>query len=95
MRYEHDPQKLAANVANHKVWFHEADDVEWQTALVQVDARKHYDETRFQAAGLIGTRLFLMVFTLRETAVRLISLRRANRREVRRYADQNQVRPGD
>lgn len=95
MRYEHDRQKLAANVANHQVWFHEADDFEWQIALVQVDARKHYGETRFQAAGLMGTRLFLMVFILRETAVRLISLRRANRREVRRYADQNQVRPAD
>lgn len=95
MRYEHDPQKLADNVANHQVWFHEADDFEWQTALVQVDARKRYGETRFQAAGLIGTRLYLMVFTLRETAVRLISLRRANRREVKRYADQNQVGPDD
>ena len=54
------------------MWFHEADGFDWQTALVQVDARKHYGETRFQAAGLIGTRLFLMVFTLRETAVRII-----------------------
>ena len=36
--------------------------------------------------GLIGERVHVMVFNLRETSVRIISLRRANSREVRRYA---------
>ncbi|TCP10798.1 ribonuclease toxin BrnT of type II toxin-antitoxin system [Simplicispira metamorpha] len=36
--------------------------------------------------GLIGDRLYVMVFALRETAVRIISLRKANSREVKRYA---------
>ena len=35
--------------------------------------------------GLIGARLYVLVFTLRETAVRIISLRKANSREVKRY----------
>jgi uncharacterized DUF497 family protein len=89
MRYSHDPKKLAANVANHQVWFHEAELFEWETALVAVDSRKRYGETRFLAQGLIGERLFVMVFTLRETTVRIISLRKANLREVRRYAKDN------
>jgi uncharacterized DUF497 family protein len=86
MRYEHDPEKLATNVARHYLWFHQAEDFEWGTAVIEVDGRKPYSETRFRATGLIGTRLFVMIFTLRETAVRIISLRKANPREVKRYA---------
>lgn len=41
-----------------------------------------------EATGLIGSRLFVLVFTLRETAVRIISLRKANTWEVKRYARQ-------
>lgn len=86
MRYEYDPAKLAANVARHRVWFHEADGFEWEAAAIEVDDRHAYGETRFVATGPIGTRLHVLVFTLRGTAVRTISLRRANPREVRRYA---------
>jgi uncharacterized DUF497 family protein len=86
MRYDHDPKKLAANVASHQVWFHEADGFEWETAIMEVDTRKRYGETRFIAKGYIGLRLYVMVFTLRETAVRIISLRKANAREMKRYA---------
>jgi uncharacterized DUF497 family protein len=86
MRYTHDPKKLAANVANHQVWFHEAESFEWETATLAADSRKRYGETRFVATGYIGMRLYVMVFTLRETTVRIISLRMANKREERHYA---------
>jgi len=86
MRYTHDPKKLAKNVANHQVWFHEADNFEWETAVIKIDARKRYGEVRFVATDLIGTRLYVLVFTLRETFVRIISLRKANPREVKHYA---------
>lgn len=88
MHYEHDPAKLAANVAKHGVWFSAADDFEWETAQLEVDSRRCYGETRFTAVGLIGARLFVLTFTLRGNAVRIISLRKANRREVQRYAAQ-------
>ena len=71
MRYTHDPKKFAANVANHQVWFHEADGFEWEVAAISVDGRKRYGETRFLAHGLIGERLYVMVFTLRETTIRV------------------------
>ena len=74
MRYEHDPQKLAENVIKHQVWFQIAEGFEWETAIVSVDARQRYGETRFEAKGYIGLRLYVMIFTLRETAVRIISL---------------------
>ena len=44
---------------------------------------------RFVATGLLGTRLYVLVYTLRETVVRIISLRKANPREVKRYARDN------
>ncbi|MET1114483.1 MAG: BrnT family toxin [Comamonas sp.] len=93
MRYAFDPAKQATNVVKHGVSFEAACDFEWQSAWVQVDARKGYGETRFTALGLIGERVHVMVFTLRETSVRIISLRRANRREVSRYAERTQEHP--
>ena len=87
MRYAFDVEKLAANVAKHGVWFSAAEGFDWETALIAIDDRQRYAETRFIAIGLIGARLHVMVFTLRETTVRLISRRRANSREVRRYVE--------
>lgn len=87
MHYEHDPRKNAQNVAKHGVWFHEAEGFEWETAMIEVDDRRQYAETRFAATGLIGDRLYMMIFCLRGTAVRIISLRKANNREIRRYVE--------
>lgn len=86
MHYENDPKKLAENVAKHGVWFHEVDRFEWETASIEHDDRHRYAETRFEATGLIGQRLYVMVFCFRGTKIRIINLRKANLREVRRYA---------
>ena len=89
MRYEHDPKKLAENVTKHQVWFDLADDFEWDTATIIADNRRQYAESRFRATGLIAQRLYVLVFCFRETKIRLISLRKANSREVKRYAQVN------
>jgi uncharacterized protein len=86
MRYEHDPKKLADNVTKHQVWFSEAEGFEWDTAVIEHDSRRQYPETRFQATGMIGDRLYVLIFCFRATKIRLISLRRANNREKQRYA---------
>lgn len=85
MRYTYDHAKQAANVTKHGVFFTAANEFEWETALVAVDSRHAYGETRFTAVGLIGDRVYVMVFNLRETSVRIISLRRANKRELKHY----------
>ena len=54
-------------------------------ALILEDTRKEYPERRFQALGYIGDRLHMLVFTPRNSKVHVISLRKANPREVRRY----------
>jgi uncharacterized DUF497 family protein len=87
VNYSFDPRKLAINVQRHGVWFSEADGFEWETVQLRVDDRKRYSEPRFVATGLIEQRMYVMVFCLREVSVRLISLRKANDREVKRYVD--------
>ncbi|WP_347556511.1 BrnT family toxin [Robbsia sp. KACC 23696] len=58
---------------------------DFETALTQTDDRKAYPETRYQSLGFIGDRLCMVVFTLVESTIRVISLRKANAREVKRY----------
>jgi uncharacterized protein len=86
MLYENDPKKLSENVAKHGVWFHEAQEFDWASATIEHDDRRQYAETRFEATGLIGHRLHVMVFCFRESKIRIINLRKANPREVKRYA---------
>jgi len=50
-------------------------------AEVSLDDRKDYGEVRLQARGLIDGRLYVIAFTQRGEKLRLISLRKANKRE--------------
>ena len=56
--------------------------------MIAEDLRKEYGERRFQALGLIAGRLHAMVFTPRAGKIHVISLRKANRREMKRYETQ-------
>lgn len=88
MEIEFDPAKDAANIAKHGVSLALAVEMDFDTAVVVADDRKNYGEDRFRAFGIIGGRAytFCLVFTLRGEVVRVISLRRANRREIALYA---------
>ncbi len=54
-------------------------------AAIMPDDREAYGELRFRAYGLIGGRLHMLVFTMRGNHLRAISLRKANKKEARRY----------
>ena len=86
MHYEFDPVKDAMNIDKHGLSLADADGFEWEAAVVREDTRKRYAEPRFEAKGYIGDRLHVMVYCLRADAVRVISLRKANSREVSDYA---------
>ncbi|HEY1154620.1 MAG TPA: BrnT family toxin [Pseudolabrys sp.] len=85
VRYTFDPVKAAANRTAHGVDFAAAGAFDWETALVVEDDRRDYGERRYIALGRIRGRIHVMVFTPRGGTVRLISLRKANDREIRRY----------
>jgi len=84
---EWDEPKRLANRKKHGVDFAAAQDFDWETALVAQDKRFDYGEVRFQALGLIGSRLHMLVYTERAAGFRIISLRRANDREVTSYEE--------
>jgi uncharacterized DUF497 family protein len=85
-----DAAKNARNVATKGISFEQAIVFEWSTALIVADTRKDYGERRFQAFGLIAERLHVLVFTPRSGKTHVISLRKANKREVKRYEAQAQ-----
>ena len=85
-----DPAKDAANQEKHGVSLAEANAFEWADALIWPDKRREYGEPRMVALGYIGMRIMVVVFVDRPpekpTERRIISLRKANSREVNRYA---------
>ncbi len=87
MDYEWNAAKNAANQAKHGVAFEAVETFDWNGALVKEDERHAYGETRLTAVGCIGTRLYVLVFTARGAAVRVISLRKANKREQKTYGE--------
>jgi uncharacterized protein len=53
--------------------------------LIELDERFEYGENRYRVIGQIDQRVFVVVYTPRGRRLRIISARKANRREVRRY----------
>lgn len=90
MEIEFDPAKNETNIAKHGISLQAAERFDWDTAFEREDNRFDYGEMRFVAMGLIGDRLHVLVFTegSHDDAVRTISLRPAEKHEVRFYYDQ-------
>lgn len=84
MDIEFDLAKDAKNVAKHGVSLALGATMDMETAVVDEDQRHEYGERRFNALGMIEGRVFAMTFTVRST-IRIISLRKANARETRRF----------
>ena len=78
-----DPAKNEANIAKHGVSLERADEMVIQAIIG--DDRQGYGETRYRAFGLIDAVAHCLVFTDRDGALRAISLRRAHRKEMKRY----------
>ncbi|MGA8052303.1 MAG: BrnT family toxin [Burkholderiales bacterium] len=87
MRIEFDPAKDAANQTKHGVSLSMAGKLDWEAALVWVDERFEYSETRMKALAPKTEILYYVAFVDRGEVRRIISLRRANRREVKHYVE--------
>lgn len=88
MAISFDPAKNERNIAARGISFERAAVFEWDTALIAEDTRRDYGERRFQALGVVDGRLHVLVFTPRAGKTHVISLRKANQREVKRYEAQ-------
>jgi uncharacterized protein len=85
MLIEFDPVKDALNRANHQMSLVFASELDWDSALVWVDERFEYDELRMIALAPETNTVYHVAFVDRDDVRRIISLRRATRREVNRY----------
>jgi uncharacterized DUF497 family protein len=85
MRIEFDPAKDLVNHAKHRVSLGLAAELDWEAALVWIDDRFDYNEIRRIALAPKTEILYYVAFVDRGEVRRIISLRRANRREVNRY----------
>ena len=80
-----DLAKSARNAKSRGLPFEAVAEFEWDSALIAEDLRHDYGDRRFQALGWIHARLCALVFTPRDGRIHVISLRKANRREVKRH----------
>ena len=87
MRIEFDPAKDASNRARHRVSLSLAREIDWDAALAWVDDRFGYDELRMIALAPKTNTLYYVAFVDRGNRRRIISLRRATRREVKHYVE--------
>ncbi|MCE7026515.1 BrnT family toxin [Jiella avicenniae] len=83
--FEWDEKKAAANRSLGRPPFEDALRFNFVTAVITHDRRTDYGEERVQAIGFIGQRLHVLIYTERHQRIRIISFRKANEREVRRY----------
>jgi uncharacterized protein len=87
MQIEFDPVKDAGNRAKHGISLTLAAELDWDAALVWVDDRFAYAEFRMIALAPTTGTLYYVAFVDRASVRRIISLRRANRREVKHYVE--------
>ena len=82
-----DPAKDLLNQVVHGLSLSLASELEWDTLMSRPDQRRNYGEPRMIGYALRGERLYCVVYVDREDARRIIRLRKANSREVIRYAE--------
>ncbi len=84
--FEWDDAKAEKNLAKHGVPFAYATRIFWDPQRVDFDVTRTADgEVRQKVIGVIEGRLYSVVYTVREERLRLISARRCNAKEERRY----------
>jgi uncharacterized DUF497 family protein len=85
VRVSYDPTKNERNIRQRGLSFEAAAELDFGSALVSVDERRDYGETRYVALGLLAGRLHVLCFAETDDGIRVISFRKANAREVIRY----------
>ena len=85
MKIDFDPAKHERNIRERGLPFDLAGEFDFSRAMVREDGRRDYPEPRFVALGFVGGRLHVLCFTPITDGIRVISFRKANRREEKLY----------
>ena len=87
MKLSYDSAKNDSNITKHGLSLSEANLIDWDSAISWVDHRKNYGEERRVALALIKKRLYCVVYVELKMSIRIISLRKANNREMHIYEE--------
>jgi len=90
MEIEFDANKNAANIRSRGLTFERVVDFDFETAVFKQDSWRDYGEIRFRSLGFLDGRLHALVFTETDKGIRVISFRKANKREVKTYEQETQ-----
>ena len=85
MRIEFDPEKDKINQDKHELSLALASELDWRNSLDWIDTRKNYGEVRLISLAPSTGILYYVAYVDRNESRRIISLRKANRREVKHY----------
>ena len=85
MDIEFDPAKRLATLADRGLDMADAAEVFADAVLTVSDTRLDYGEDRFMTVGYLKGRMVIVIWTMRGTSRRIISLRKANEREQDAY----------
>jgi uncharacterized DUF497 family protein len=85
MAFEWDEDNRKAHLVKHGVDFRRATRIFDGPTLDTIDDRYDYGETRITALGEIEGRIYAVAYTWRGATRRIISARKANDRETRKY----------
>jgi uncharacterized DUF497 family protein len=96
IEFEWDEAKNQANIAKHGISFVQAQKIFGGAVWSRVDQRMDYGETRLISVGMLEQAAIIVVVahTERTGKMRIISARRANRKERRRYYEEIQRAAG-
>ena len=84
MRYEYDENKSLSNKQKHGIDFEEAKLLWNDDRMIEIET-SYEDKTRFISIGKIHSKFYTVVTTYRKDKIRIISVRRARKKEIEIY----------
>lgn len=87
MKITYDPAKRGVTLKARAIDFEDAAKVFAGRTLTVADQRIDYGEPRFQTVGRLAGRMVMIVWTPRGKTRHVISMRKCNDREQKRYRD--------
>ena len=85
MLFTCDPNKSRANYFKHGIVLEFAQYLDWTKEVVWQDVRYSYDEVRMSGLVPLEGKVYAVVYVVRAEFTRMISLRKANKREAKHY----------
>lgn len=84
MNITFDPIKSEKNIKERNLPFSYVKNFDWSNAIIGEDIRYEYPDPRYIAVGYLEYRLHVLCFTPIVEGIRVISFRKANKREAKR-----------